>query len=79
MYKLLKWLKEIALTYINKMPSKEEVLTDIIKTNKKHIKRLLIMYDITYTEAVILWLKINRSFVDNVIIMRADDDGLRLL
>ena len=61
------------------MPSKEEVLTDIIKTNKKHIKRLLIMYDITYTEAVILWLKINRSFVDNVIIMRADDDGLRLL
>jgi len=61
------------------MPSKEIVLHDVILENKKNIKRLMKMYECTYIEAVILWLKLNKKYVDNIIIMRADNDGVRLL
>ena len=61
------------------MPSKEQVLHDIINENKKNIMILMKFYESSYTEAVILWLKLNKNFVDNVIIMRADNDGIKLL
>jgi hypothetical protein len=61
------------------MPSKEIVLHDVILENKKNIKRLMKMYECTYIEAVILWLKLNKKYVDNIIMMRADNDGIRLL
>ena len=61
------------------MPTKEQVLHDIIVENKKNIMKLMKLYESTYTESVILWLKLNRNFVDNIIIMRADNDGIKLL
>jgi len=61
------------------MPSKEQVLHDIIDENKKNIMKLMKLYESSYTESVILWLKLNRNFVDNIIIMRADNDGIKLL
>jgi hypothetical protein len=61
------------------MPTKEAVFHDVILENKKNIKRLMNMYECTYTEAVILWLKLNKKYMDNIIIMRADNDGVRLL
>ena len=61
------------------MPAKEQVLHDIINENKKNIMKLMKIYESSYTEAVILWLKLNKNFVDNIIIMRADNDGVKLL
>jgi hypothetical protein len=61
------------------MPTKEQVLHDIINENKKNIMKLMKIYESSYTEAVILWLKLNKNFVDNIIIMRADNDGVKLL
>ena len=61
------------------MPTKEQVLHDIINENKKNIMKLMKLYESTYTESVILWLKLNRNYVDNIIIMRADSDGIKLL
>ena len=61
------------------MPAKEQVLHDIINENKKNIMKLMKIYESSYTEAVILWLKLNRNYVDNIIIMRADNDGVKLL
>ena len=61
------------------MPSKEEVFYNVIDENKRNIKRLMKMYECTYTEAVILWLKLNKKYMDNIIIMRADNDGIQLL
>ena len=61
------------------MPTKEQVLHDIINENKKNIMKLMKIYESSYTEAVILWLKLNRNYVDNIIIMRADNDGVKLL
>lgn len=61
------------------MPSKEQVLNDIINENKKNIMRLMKLYESSYTEAIILWLKLNKNYIDNIIIMRADNDGIRLL
>ena len=63
----------------SKMPTKEQVLHDIINENKKNIMKLMKLYESTYTESVILWLKLNRNYVDNIIIMRADSDGIKLL
>ena len=61
------------------MPAKEQVLHDIINENKKNIMKLIKIYESSYTEAVILWLKLNKNYVDNIIIMRADNDGVKLL
>jgi hypothetical protein len=61
------------------MPTKEQVLHDIINENKKNIMKLMKLYESSYTESVILWLKLNRNYVDNIIIMRADNDGVKLL
>lgn len=61
------------------MPAKEQVLNDIINENKKNINRLMKIYGCTYTESVVLWLKLNKNYVDNLIIMRADNDGIKLL
>lgn len=61
------------------MPTKEQVLHDIINENKKNIMKLMKIYESSYTEAVILWLKLNKNYVDNIIIMRADNDGVKLL
>lgn len=79
MYKIYKGLKIWRYSIIYKMPTKEEVFHDVIRENKKNIKRLMKMYECTYTEAVILWLKLNKKYMDNIIIMRADNDGVRLL
>lgn len=61
------------------MPAKEQVLHDIINENKKNIMKLMKIYESSYIEAVILWLKLNKNYVDNIIIMRADNDGIKLL
>lgn len=61
------------------MPTKETVLHDIINENKKNIMKLMKIYESSYTEAVILWLRLNKNYVDNIIIMRADNDGIKLL
>lgn len=61
------------------MPTKEQVLHDIINENKKNIMKLMKIYESSYTEAVILWLRLNKNYVDNIIIMRSDSDGIRLL
>jgi len=69
----------VDIVLYSKMPSKEQVLHDIIDENKKNIMKLMKLYESSYTESVILWLKLNRNFVDNIIIMRADNDGIKLL
>jgi len=69
----------VDIVLYSKMPTKEQVLHDIIVENKKNIMKLMKLYESTYTESVILWLKLNRNFVDNIIIMRADNDGIKLL
>lgn len=61
------------------MVLKEQALNDIIIENKKNIIKLMKLYESTYIEAVILWLKLNKKYVDNLIIMRSDDDGIKLL
>ena len=61
------------------MPTKEQVLIDIINENKKNINRLMKVFEGSYTEVVILWLNLNKNYVDNLIIMRADNDGIKLL
>lgn len=61
------------------MPTKEVVLHDIINENKKNIMKLMKIYESSYTEAIILWLRLNKNYVDNIIIMRADNDGVKLL
>ena len=61
------------------MVLKEQVLNDIIIENKKNIIKLMKLYNSTYTEAIILWLKLNKKYVDNMIIIRSDDDGVKLL
>jgi hypothetical protein len=61
------------------MPTKEQVLHDIINENKKNIMKLMELYESTYTDSVVLWLKLNKKFVDNIIIMRADSENFKLL
>ena len=43
------------------MPSKEQVLIDIINENKKNINRLMKVFEGSYTEVVILWLNLNKN------------------
>lgn len=61
------------------MPTKEEVLGDIIECNKKNIIKIMTSQNCPYNEALTIWLKINKSRIDNIMILRADNDGVKLL